>query len=332
MIKINKAILHILDFNSGITVFSEQELEIENNIIYNFLSKHIEKCSRELSAKNSKLSIENTLTQKIRDYKEDKIKFKQLSLVIGEAIYSNVSHSDKIDSTDLLICDFTYEDKNYIAILLCKNRIGFTHQVTKINNTVKNDIINHYAILPNLSQKLDEFAFINLTSFEIMYFNKKRYIDGKDSYVFQDLFDCTDSISPKEAIKSVNTIALNVAENHGANTAVAISKVKSYISDNSEISDNIDTANLAMEVFHNSEDMQKEFISEIRKAGIPSTIKVDKNYAIKTNKTHKIKTDTGIEITIPVDYYQNKDFIEFINNPDGSLSIELRNIGQIINK
>ena len=59
---------------------------------------------------------------------------------------------------------------------------------------------------------------------------------------------------------------------------------------------------------------------------------MDKEFVIKTGKNHKIKTDTGIEVSFPADYFKNKDFIEFINNPDGTISIQLRNIGKIINK
>ena len=55
-------------------------------------------------------------------------------------------------------------------------------------------------------------------------------------------------------------------------------------------------------------------------------------YAQKAGRSHKIKTDTGIEITFPSEYIENTDFIQFINNPDGTLSIELKNIGKIVNK
>ena len=61
-------------------------------------------------------------------------------------------------------------------------------------------------------------------------------------------------------------------------------------------------------------------------------VKVEKNLAVKTAKNHKIKTDTGIEITFPTEYFENHDFIEFINNPNGTISIEVKNIGRILNK
>ena len=40
---INRAILHILDFNSNVCVFSEEDLDIRNYDIEVFLSKHVER-------------------------------------------------------------------------------------------------------------------------------------------------------------------------------------------------------------------------------------------------------------------------------------------------
>ena len=42
MIIIDKAILHILDFNSGMTVYSDETLTVQDSI-ETFLLKHIEK-------------------------------------------------------------------------------------------------------------------------------------------------------------------------------------------------------------------------------------------------------------------------------------------------
>ena len=42
MVVIDKAILHILDFNSGMTVYSDEELTVQDSI-ETFLHKHIEK-------------------------------------------------------------------------------------------------------------------------------------------------------------------------------------------------------------------------------------------------------------------------------------------------
>jgi len=146
------------------------------------------------------------------------------------------------------------------------------------------------------------------------------------------LLQCTSSISSKEAIKTVSQIATEIAEKHGTNSAVILSKAKNYLLENAEISSTFSPTELGQDIFADSEEMQKEFELQISEAQLPPDVKVEKAFAIRTGKNHKIKTDTGIEITFPAEYFENHDFIEFINNPDGTLSIELKNIGKILNK
>ena len=42
-----------------------------------------------------------------------------------------------------------------------------------------------------------------------------------------------------------------------------------------------------------------------------------------------ITTDTGIEIKIPMEQYKSGDSVEFITNPDGTISVLLKNVGKI---
>lgn len=59
---------------------------------------------------------------------------------------------------------------------------------------------------------------------------------------------------------------------------------------------------------------------------------VEKAVAKRVAKSHKIRTDTGIELTFPVEYGENPEFIEFFSTPDGRIEIALKNIGSIENR
>lgn len=333
MIKINKAILHILDFNSGITVFSEKELDVENTSVSTFLTKHIEKSFNDTNLKSGAFLESSRFKIQMLNYINSELNFISFSTYIADIIQSYISMSDKLESIDLIICDFNIEDNRSVGILECLNRVGFTHQVINENDKIKNEIINYHAILPNLSQRLDEFAFVDINTCDINFISKKRYIEGKDTFLLPDiLLECSSNISPRDAIKLVDSITCSVAENHGKNSAIAISKAKNFLKENLDLSECLEPMELCKEVFFESEIMQDEFIKEVKDAGIPDTMKLGKSLVVKTSKNHKIKTDTGIEITFPVDYFNNKEYIDFINNPDGTLSIELKNIGKIINK
>ena len=72
------------------------------------------------------------------------------------------------------------------------------------------------------------------------------------------------------------------------------------------------------------------YIAEER---VPEKIAVTNvpKYERKYSK-QKFKLDNGIEITIPSEIYENKEMVEFINNPDGSVSVLIKNIESILNK
>ena len=49
-------------------------------------------------------------------------------------------------------------------------------------------------------------------------------------------------------------------------------------------------------------------------------------------RNQKIRTDTGIEVTFPAEMARNSEYIEFVNEPNGLISIALKNIGSIENR
>ena len=65
---------------------------------------------------------------------------------------------------------------------------------------------------------------------------------------------------------------------------------------------------------------------------LPERVVVEKNVAKRVAKSHKIRTDTGIDIAFPAEYGENPDFIEFVSGPNGLINIELKNIGHIENR
>lgn len=333
MITISHAILHILDFNSNIAVLSEEELDMESSSADTFLTRHIEKSLNDPGLKSGSFLENSKFKKMMTDYLNNDQSLVNFSAYIANTVRSAIATAENLSSLDLIVCDFEADDNRFIGILECVNNIGFTHYIEKANNKIKNEIINHYSILPNPSQKLEECAFINTSSLDIQFFDRKRSINGENTSIFPDvLLECSSVISPKDTLKIVKAIAHKVAENHGQSSVIAVSRAKNIIVENTEVSEHLQPQKLGKEIFAASKTMQEEFINEVRSAGIPETVKIEKTYAAKTGKNHKIKTDTGIELSIPVDYFEDRNYIDFKNNPDGTISIEIKNIGKITNR
>lgn len=200
------------------------------------------------------------------------------------------------------------------------------------NGEPSNAIERHHAILPSPSQKIASFAIIDSRSLEVAFQDKKRTIAGEDRYLIPDgLLQCSMEASSKEVIDEITTIVEEVAEEYGANATVALTRAKAYVSEAAEEGRGVVPHELAAEVF-GDEPLQERFVETAAEENIPERVRVDKKAAERITRNHKIRTDTGIEITFPSEYAHNPEFIEFASMPNGLISIELKNITQIENK
>lgn len=333
MFEIENAILHILDANSGVKVIADLELDIQEEAVKKYLTKHLKKADNEYNLKIGHFVDGSKFNAEFDKFLYEKTSFVDFSKYIAETLYECISKSEKMHSCDIIVCKYIIDETPKLAILKCNSKVGYTHQVYNQNTGIRNGIINHYAILPNTVQKLDEYVVINLLSYEMLFADKVYKINGEDVNMMSDiLLQCTCSIAPSETVKLITNIVEKVAQQHGENVPLALSKAKSKINEKLMVSENIQPLKLGEDIFEDSIELQDSYREYAKIEELPTELKVSKSAVERTSKTHKIKTDKGIELIVPVDYYQNKDYIEFINNEDGTLSIQINNIGEILNK
>ena len=166
----------------------------------------------------------------------------------------------------------------------------------------------------------------------MLFCDKEREISGEKRLLLPEgLLQCSSEASSKEIVDTVTRIVEEVAQEFGANTAVAASKAKAYVNENADDSAYLAPWDMAEEVF-DDEPMQKRFEEAVAAENLPDKVPMEKKAAQRLARNHKIRTDTGIEITFPTEYSHNPDFIEFVSMPNGMISIELKNIGNIENR
>lgn len=332
MIIIDKAILHILDFNSGMTVYSDEELTVQDSI-ETFLLKHIEKSWGSQEAKPGTFYDDSSFQKLLEEYISGEMSFVPFSKAITHVLEDAFTHAEEMASADVIVADVRIDDQRQIAVFKSNSHVGYTHQVNQTEKGIKNEIINHYSIMPNLTQKMEEFAFIDAGTKAVSVSSKKYTIDGNSIYVFPEiLLECSLAPSPKDAIKNLSKTAAKVAEAYGQDKVSTEAAVKSYVAENMQESDELDLLEAGKELFPENAAMQADFDTAIKDAGFTEPVKMDQEATMKKVCKHKLKTDTGIELTIPTDYFDNTEYVEFNNNDDGTLSITLKHIANIVNR
>ena len=331
---LKRAILHIMDASSGMLVLSDEELDVSDASINTFISKHIEKVYGDAALRKGEFAENSGFKYQMTEYVKNQ-DLRALSEFIAKRLYEAIAQSDTPDASDLIVCEFNTDEHDILAVLRCENKIGYTHQVTKDDGKVKNQIINHYAILPTTSQKISECAFVDLGDMTVRYKGKTRNIDGEKTDLIADiLLECIYDISPRESVNAVRKLAKKVTEENGGDSIETLSKMKEYITENIAEGENkfLETEKVAEKLFDGKPGMREEFKEQLEKAQVPQKVEVNPYVTKKLASNVKLTTDIGVEISFPAEYYTNKDYIEFINNEDGTISIQINNIGEVLNK
>lgn len=323
-IQIEKAILHVLDKNSSMPIFSESLVNLDDDAIYNFIAMNLKKMYDDNSTKSSVLNETNEIFNYVEKINEE---FIQVSREIADKLYKIMINQDSIPSADLLVALANIDGKRMLGIIKLNYKEGFTHFVDYTESVTNNKIIKHKVIFANEGQKTDEGVLIDLSDYKLKITEKEYLIDGDKINYFSEIFlKCKPEISKNEAVKIVNKVAKEINKKYFDSDFTKDVAVKETIHDEIQETSKINICNIAKKAFENNKEIQEEYIEEVKKAGVREEIVFTGEEPEKKFSKHKIKTDNGIELSVPTDVYKNKNAIEFINNPDGTISILITNV------
>lgn len=149
---IQKAILHILDFNTNMCILSQKELDFSSDIVYEYVDKRITRILADASQQSGAFYATSQYQVLLQQLLSEDISFADFAAQTARSLFDILAHCDVPESLDLLIVDFQdEEDKRQIGILLLNNKTAYTHQIMDEDGAVYNKLIKHHAILPSTS-------------------------------------------------------------------------------------------------------------------------------------------------------------------------------------
>ncbi|QUH27061.1 nucleoid-associated protein [Serpentinicella alkaliphila] len=332
-LKIINSVLHILDNSVQIPVLSTKSMESKDEI-YSFLEAHILKV---MTSDDIRIGAFNDLENNIvynctKEITKDS--FIETSVDLANLLFDIMKKNPNIPPADIIFTYYEFDNNTYLAIMKFNYKLSYIHFVLNTDEGTVNNLIRQTTTLPNENQKLEECVLINLTTAEIKLLEKEYEInENKDYYLSKQFLNCNFDLSNNEKFKIINKVTKKVNKKYFDDDFDKTMKFQNVLSDSIKETDSIEIESIAKKVFKDNYEIQHEFINEIKKEGLNTNIDIQQSKRItKKLESHKFKTDNGIEINLPLAYYNNKDLVEFINNPDGTISIIIKNINKIINK
>ena len=329
-IRIKHIIVHILDSTIGMPVLSDAELEYGSEVA-EFVREHIGRICMGDDARECRFyERESEIYRLLSDYQDED--FIPASQEIASLLYEIMNANIDIPSADLMVVRFKEGEEEYLALLKMNYKSLYTHRTMPLEEGGgnSNELIRHKSILPSESQRLSEAAVIRLSDLSLQVVEKKYEVNGEKTDYFSFLFlKCSAHLSHKSKLSIVGRAVESVQKDGFAEVErfERQMRAKSIIQEEIEENGGFEVEEIAEKIFDDQPELKTAFQDKMEKYNmVRERIEPQSENTVRKYQSQHLFTDTGIEIKIPMEQYKNPRCVEFITNPDGTVSVLIKNI------
>ena len=323
---IHQAILHVLDTTLDAPVLSGGGMELTAEKTA-YLQNHIEK----LLASDEIRQCRPLPDSAFRNELEHNQDFIDLSCRIAGVLFDYMHAHTTIPGADLAVVDFTRDGAPWLGILKLNYKNGYTHYTETVEGAPVNSIIQQRACLPTQSGKVEEGALVNLTDYSMRLLEKKYDIDGhKEFYLSSVVFQYTQAEPEKKKLQAIQEAATQAVKDAYEDEPHADAQVAMLIAN--QAADNDTQVSV--------EQVRQQLAEEYPLAAVPFDDYVEKSEVleeaaapvtvtparIRRMESRSIRTANGIEVKIPTELLNSDSELEFLHDPDGSVSLLIKNV------
>ena len=323
---IHQAILHVLDTTLDAPVLSGGGMELTAEKTA-YLQNHIEK----LLASDEIRQCRPLPDSAFRNELEHNQDFIDLSCRIAGVLFDYMHAHTTIPGADLAVVDFTRDGAPWLGILKLNYKNGYTHYTETVEGAPINSIIQQRACLPTQSGKVEEGALVNLTDYSMRLLEKKYDIDGhKEFYLSSVVFQYTQAEPEKKKLQAIQEAAAQAVKDAYEDEPHADAQVAMLIANLAADNDNQVSV----------EQVRQQLAEEYPLAAVPFDDYVEKSEVleeaaapvtvtparIRRMESRSIRTANGIEVKIPTELLNSDSELEFLHDPDGSVSLLIKNV------
>ena len=323
---IHQAILHVLDTTLDAPVLSGGGMELTAEKTA-YLQNHIEK----LLASDEIRQCRPLPDSAFRNELEHNQDFIDLSCRIAGVLFDYMHAHTTIPGADLAVVDFTRDGAPWLGILKLNYKNGYTHYTETVEGAPVNSIIQQRACLPTQSGKVEEGALVNLTDYSMRLLEKKYDIDGhKEFYLSSVVFQYTQAEPEKKKLQAIQEAAAQAVKDAYEDVPHADAQVAMLIANQAADNDNQVSV----------EQVRQQLAEEYPLAAVPFDDYVEKSEVleeaaapvtvtparIRRMESRSIRTANGIEVKIPTELLNSDSELEFLHDPDGSVSLLIKNV------
>lgn len=322
-IVINQAILHVLDTTLNAPVLSGAGMELTAEKTA-YLQTHIEKLFASDELRSCRFLPESAFAGELASNRD----FVDFSCRVAGVMFDYMHAHPTIPSGDLAVADFDCEGRPWLAVLKLNYKNGYVHFTEQAGGVQTNTLLQQRTCLPTQTGKVEEGALIDLDTGAVRLLEKKYDIDGKkDFYLSTVVFQCSQTPPDRKKLAVIQQAAEQAVQDTYDGQEHVEAQVAMLI------------RNQAVDNKVSAEAVRRQLAEEFPLAAVPFDDYIEKSDAvdaaepvtvtparIRRMESRSIRSQSGIEVKIPAELLASIEDVEFLHDPDGSVSVLIKNV------
>lgn len=328
---IYKAIIHTLNRDEEFARCASYEIDHEEELTYGLLNSYLEKIMNSNQMKWANFGENKELQLVLEELDKDLTLFVEVTRDFAQIIHKQINkYMEYLPSCDIAFVLFEMLDVMYFgAIKLNHKDLYIRH--TEVSpggelNTIKRS--NNLYLSPKGS--IEEGFIVHLKYMDIALLDKEYKVEGEKMGFLGDLvLQLEKGMSEKEKLKAFNQINKRLQDKFIGEDLEKRAEIKKAISDTLVETGKLDVAMALDKAFEDGQELKNIYKEAMGHARIDKEkIEVSDSISRKKFDVQKIVTGNGIELSIPVEYYEDSDKVEIISNSDGTITFIIKNVDE----
>lgn len=331
MLRIQDAILHIFDTNTNEAVLSQNSLDYKQPFIQNYIEAMVDKIMNTSKQKNGELAADNPVSLHLQQLLTS---FAEVSQKLTITFYDLIKVNPDIPAADLLWTQFEMDEFQFIGMFKLNHSESYTHFVEYDDESLRNDLIIHRAILPHAKQAIDEGLLFCPSTNEYFLIEKKHMIEEtaeRQNYLSEIFLGIETMPSMQDNLNIVKKAVQKTAKQFLEPEYEALAAAKEILYQEVNEEQKIDNHRIAEQLYGDNFAKKQTYFEQTEQLGLIDQSPYDPHLMSTKMQKQKLKLDNGIEITIPLELFNDPEVVEIKNNPDGTISVLLKKVESIKN-
>ena len=247
-----------------------------------------------------------------------------------------------IPAADLLFVTFQAEGTIYLALLKMNYRESYIHNIsvhdtpadTDNLSTIQADIVKSTSLLPASGTRIPEAIIINLSDFHIQLLEKRYEVNGEKVFYLSERFlVCHTSLPPKKKLNILTKVINTISNKYDGADLKTKMDTKSALQKEYVDRQSFDIEEIGNRLFGKSPEKKAEFDEKMEQYDLQfDHFTVTNESTVKKLEKQVMVTDSGIEISIPMETYNKLANLEIQTDVTGKSTIIIKNIDNLILK